>query len=130
MCLPPVWSRSSARFGTVTGFEEPRARGEAPAGVFTAHQPGEVAVRKVKAGPGWLRLVAPLVPEGDSEGHGGAAEEKRGSAVLQACPGCSLSCEPAWCLLHGLAAPRRLAASCTALPEARRSPWPREVPGQ
>lgn len=40
--------------------------------------------------------------------------------VLQACAGCALRGEPAWCLLHGLAAPRRLAASCTAPPGANR----------
>ena len=79
---------------------------------------GEVEVRKAEPGPGGSGWWHPCSPKGIKRGRGGAAaaEEKRGSAVLQACPGCSLRCEPAWCL------PRGLAASCTALPEAGQEP--------
>lgn len=52
-------------------------------------------------------LVALYAPTGIERRQGGAAApEKQGS-------------RPARCLRHGLAAPRRLAASCTAPPEAR-----------
>lgn len=75
-------------------FEEHRARAEAPTRVFAARQPGEGGSQKGRGWPRWLRLAAPLVPEGNLEGTRRCG---RGEAGLGGAPGL-LRCQPAWCM--------------------------------